>query len=596
MDTLPQLSETQIQSRASSSSWSRGEAYFRNGNVLRVVWREGALSAEVEGSDVLPYQVRVLFDPQGNLLHARCSCPYSGYGDCKHIVAVLLYLIRRPKEVERRPSLRSLLSSLNREQLLELMLRLEGEYSNLVEAVESILPSLTGAPSASESLVDLLAIQARVRQDVRRIGLDAYRGYSEGWDEWPLLTEALAPALQQANAFLKNRDSRTALLILETATQAWLEGCCHLNRGFLSDILEFEEDGFLSLDRAWTEALLRADLSLEERHAWEEKLRTFQKRIPVKNALEMSIAAARQGWEYPPLVAAMQGKITEKGAWGDGEIPAFADSLAEIRLDILREQERFQEYLNLAKAEGFYEEYVKMLLELGHSEEALNEAKALLQSPDEILSLARAFKERGEIDKGIQLAAYGLALGEPSKRHHLALWLRDEAASLGQRDLALQAAWEAFKVSPSFREYRWLKEYLGGEWPSYAPRAMGIVKDMEQSYWASEAVEIYLYEKMYDQAMALTEQRRLAGKLRQVIDAVREEHPRWAFAQCLYQAEEIMDAGRADEYENAVEWLRLGRSILLKAGLQSEWYAVINRLLERHQRKYKLRPMLEKLR
>jgi uncharacterized Zn finger protein len=45
-----------------------------------------------------------------------------------------------------------------------------------------------------------------------------------------------------------------------------------------------------------------------------------------------------------------------------------------------------------------------------------------------------------------------------------------------------------------------------------------------------------------------------------------------------------------------VDWLREGRDILLQAGQSARWQSVLAELLQRHERKYKLRPMLEKLR
>ncbi len=56
-----------------------------------------------------------------------------------------------------------------------------------------------------------------------------------------------------------------------------------------------------------------------------------------------------------------------------------------------------------------------------------------------------------------------------------------------------------------------------------------------------------------------------------------------------------MDAGRSSEYDVAVEWLRLGRDILVAAGQKERWNAYLAHLLEKHWRKYKLRPMLKEL-
>ncbi len=80
-----------------------------------------------------------------------------------------------------------------------------------------------------------------------------------------------------------------------------------------------------------------------------------------------------------------------------------------------------------------------------------------------------------------------------------------------------------------------------------------------------------------------------------VIEAVKGRFPEWAFDKCRWRAEEIMNAGRADRYDEAVRWLRRGRDILLAAGRKAQWETYLQSLLEKHQRKHKLVPMLKAL-
>jgi len=85
------------------------------------------------------------------------------------------------------------------------------------------------------------------------------------------------------------------------------------------------------------------------------------------------------------------------------------------------------------------------------------------------------------------------------------------------------------------------------------------------------------------------------SNLEKVIEAVSAEFPDWAFAQCYSIATEIMDSGQSTYYETAIAWLRRRRDILLRAGQAERWQAILDELLEKHQKKYKLRPMLESL-
>jgi uncharacterized Zn finger protein len=56
-----------------------------------------------------------------------------------------------------------------------------------------------------------------------------------------------------------------------------------------------------------------------------------------------------------------------------------------------------------------------------------------------------------------------------------------------------------------------------------------------------------------------------------------------------------MDAGQAKNYRTAAEWLRRGRDILLSAGEKDRWNTYIDQIMDKHQRKYKLMPMLREL-
>ena len=87
MSILP-LSQEMIRLYATSKSWQRGEAYYHDGYVRRVVQRGNSIAAEVEGNDIRPYQVSIGFDGE-ELGTVYCSCPYDYGGCCKHIVAKL---------------------------------------------------------------------------------------------------------------------------------------------------------------------------------------------------------------------------------------------------------------------------------------------------------------------------------------------------------------------------------------------------------------------------------------------------------------------------------------------------------------------------
>jgi uncharacterized Zn finger protein len=591
---LPQfhLSEENIRARATAASWQRGVNYFESGAVFDAVWREGTFTAQVEGSAPEPYRVSVRLDEQGNIQEAFCSCPYEGSGDCKHIVAALLFFLHRPEEVRARPSLRTLLEGQSRDQLLALLHFLVEQHPELIDAIEDFVTS-SAAEEKLPVAVDVNRLQAQIRAKIVETGRSAYNAYARADDYWTPVSEALDPAIEQAGALLDQGEPRTALLLLEAATLAWIEGCRRLDQNFLEDSEDVEEENLSAFAEIWSEALLSADLSPEERRDWEQKLTSWKQTMIGGSVLEMPLTALRQGWDYPPLVAAMQGNFDERGAW-EGEAPDFADDLAQVRLRILKARGRYEEAIHLAEAEGQIFTYLQLLIEAGRSEQAVQEAREILQDPRKVLELCKMLLERGETRLGFELAAHGLNVGETYQRAALAEWLRDQAQGQGQSDLARQAAWRALEFHPAVENYTWLKSHLAAEWETARPQAMKILAE-RSSYAQDEVIEIYLLEKMYPEAMALVEKRPWSSKLEKVIQAVRAEFPDWAFHQCYQQAAQIMDSAQSSYYDAAVDWLREGRDILLQAGQAARWQSILDDLIEKHWRKFKLRPMLEEL-
>ncbi len=108
-------------------------------------------------------------------------------------------------------------------------------------------------------------------------------------------------------------------------------------------------------------------------------------------------------------------------------------------------------------------------------------------------------------------------------------------------------------------------------------------------------VDVFLHENLVGDAIAAVEGDPFGGLVARVADAAIETHPDWVIEACRRQAEEIMDQGRSKAYDEAVDWLAKMRDAHLAARREEEWLAYLEELKDHHQRKYKLRPMLEDL-
>ena len=84
--------------------------------------------------------------------------------------------------------------------------------------------------------------------------------------------------------------------------------------------------------------------------------------------------------------------------------------------------------------------------------------------------------------------------------------------------------------------------------------------------------------------------------LMQLASAAHASHPEWVVRLAMHQANSIMDANRAGHYTLAAQWLEKAALAHEVMGREDDWRACLDELIERHRRKYKLRPLLESLR
>src|SRR5258708_23981864 len=345
--------------------------------------------------------------------------------------------------INKEPSLESLRSGLSRDQLQSLLLKLSEQTPSLTTAIQRQVVLLQISPSQPTDLSSKAApkphIEAdpkTVRRQVRSIihSLDRMRSSEAYWHVGAVVSDAQR-LVDQAWEFIKADDGSNALTLLEAITEEYMSEWENL------DDSDGEASGFFSdLGKAWTEAVLSADLTREEREGWADQFAAWQEELDdygVDEAFDAAETAALDGWDYPPLQRVLQGLITEQGAW-EGEAPDYADDVTEARLHILERRGRFQEYLYLAEAEGQTEEYVTMLVRLGRVEEAFSYGQQYLATTDEALALAKALYEHGEPAQGLQMAEHGLTL--QGHKATLAKWLRDPAWSMGEKKRAPTAA------------------------------------------------------------------------------------------------------------------------------------------------------------
>ena len=498
------------------------------------------------------------------------------------------------------PSLENLLSSLNRDQLQSLLLKLSGQEPSLTAAIQrqvallqtaSSLPITPSPKAAPKPYIE--ADPKAVRRQVRSIihSLDRMRSSEAYWHVGAVVSDAQR-LVDQAWEFIKADDGSNALTLLEAITEEYLSEWENL------DDSDGEASGFFDdLGAAWTEAILSVDLTREERELWADRFAGWQDELDdygVDEVFDAPQAAALDSWDYPPLQRVLQGNITEEGAW-EGDAPYFADELTEARLHILERRGRFQEYLYLAEAEGQTEAYVTMLVRLDRIQEAVGYGHAYLATPDEVLTLAKALYEHGEREQGLQIAEHGLTL--EGGKATLAKWLRDQAWSMGETARALTAADTAFREEISLENYLRVAEIAGERWPEYRGALLNYTRSKTSSYPLGH-IDVFLHERLVVDAIGALDTYASHTLVERVVDAALESqsHLDWVIQACQQQAEYIMDRGKAELYSSAANWLAKARTAYRALGHEEEWQAYLGELLSQHGRKSKLVPMLKALR
>jgi uncharacterized Zn finger protein len=587
----PTLTAATIRELARSTSYDRGQSYYERGAVNDVVRRGDTVQATVEGSQYQPYTVTIEFDDAG-VAGTDCSCPYDHGGICKHRVAVLLTYIHDPDQISHQQPISAVITDADRDTLESLLVELVDSRPELAEWVEIRLGAAeddTGV--SSQGSVNLESIR---QQTTHALPDPGQRGRGDAYAEAERMAEELDALIEQAWMAIEADDGETALAILAAITD-------EITAGRWAELLPHDATAVYTvlgdLGESFTEAVLTATLTESERDTWEQRLIEWDdqlQRYMGKPTFAAAATAAAQGWDDERLQQAMQGDLGGGEFWND-DSPRYTDDLIVARLNVLERQDRTEEYLNLAQAAGQPQAYAMMLVQEGRIEAAVDHGTERLSTPDALLALAKSLREHDQTQAALTVAEHGLTV-DGLRKDTLAEWLRDRAASVGERELALEAAVTAFETSPSLRAYQAVEEIAGDDWKSVRTELLEFLRTQDPGRrTASRYAEVFIDEELYDEAIDLADSAGRASVVEPVVDAVLEERPQWAISACKTQAEPIIDNGQHDRYRTAVRWLERAGTAAQAADELDEWRDYVENLRDDHYRKYKLRPMLEEL-
>ena len=207
----------------------------------------------------------------------------------------------------------------------------------------------------------------------------------------------------------------------------------------------------------------------------------------------------------------------------------------DIKLNILAQQNRNDEFLVLAKKQKKDLRYGLMLCDLKRMPEAIKFAKKHLKTADEARQMAEKLRELKHFDEAIAIAERGLDLAPPKAR--LGTWLGPIQESRDEKGCAFDAWFAVFVEQPSLEIYKTLKR-LANDWDKARARVMTVLK---KSNVDQVIAQVHLFEEEWDEAIKIADKRYVWYETKAIVaDAVTEHLPEWVIQVSIKEAEELI--------------------------------------------------------
>jgi uncharacterized Zn finger protein len=601
---LPKITESMIRAGAGPESFHRGEEYYRDGAISNTVIQGTLLIGECAGTYAPYYRIHVELDEAG-IAEASCTCPYEFGGYCKHIVALLLAYLHRPKSFAARKAPAELLADLDHNDLVAILTKLMQEQPELCDRIEA----LTSVPSRSRKKRKKVDIEVYRRHIIGIVhSLDGMRMSESYWHVGDLANQ-LREVQQSAVKFLDAGDAETALeillVLLEEASRA-IEYIDDSN-GELGDYVG-------DLGTLLAEAILSMELSQVERAKLTgklEKLIKYASDYGMEGNLHIAIQASKFGWDDIPEETALIRKTVstvdenderdEDDEWDeevayelhewDWPTVASLGDLTEAKLNVLDRQGRTEDYLALCKKEHRHLRYTLKLCDLKQVADAVKYAKKHLTSAEEIRLVALRLRESRLVAEAIEVGEHGLKLKGP--KAELGEWLGPVEEAQGRTKQALAAWLAAFPEQPSLGTYKTIKRLAESGWGRLRPEVMA---KLRKSYDKQVLAEVLLLEEEWDEAIKVAEGREVWYPIIETVaDGVMPHRPEWVAQISLKHADRLMSEVKSKNYPIAAAWLKRAKQAYRLLGKTDEWRKYLGETKEKYKRRPALQNQLAKL-
>jgi|GEM_PF-2690456 len=343
------LTEPLIHAYGSERNFEQAQIYYLQGAVNWLIQRGDTLYSEVKATQTARYYPTIQCYEE-KILTSRCTCRFGQEErNCEHILATLLKYFYEPPTIETRPTLKQSLTERSALELQTLLITLANQYPKLLLEIEERL--LVSSPTESKSR-PLVQIENR-----------EFRTYIRKALSYGFENDLVRQWFTQVTTFLDSGETYNALNLLTLLTEEAIQQAQYYRQE-----LDYQEDKFImeffaQIDKLWATIFLSLTLTPVQMEYWNSYLQQWQLlATDAPQYFRVALASLQYGWDYSPLQAVLQGEFTE--TIFEAEEEEVATSLVEIYLHLLSTQQRYREFLALAKAQQHHSAYLWMLWKL----------------------------------------------------------------------------------------------------------------------------------------------------------------------------------------------------------------------------------------
>jgi uncharacterized Zn finger protein len=561
-------------------SFARGEAYFYEGRVLTLAEHEEVLTAVVAGQQ--DYRVRLQWDDSE--VDYSCNCPVGLNGEfCKHLVAAALAWINPDVKPTRKTGKRKTRETT--QDKIQDFLKLQ-DKSTLIQI-------LADEAAENRSLRERLLLQA-ARVNSAGLDLAAYR-------------KAIASAMR-TNGFV---DYYAAPDYARRIQQVIDSIAALLEDGHASAVIQLTEYMLAKLESAigvMDDSDGHMGVILPELHDLHHRACLEAKPEPLTLARRLFEWEIKSDWEI------FYGAVTNYADVFGSEGIAEYRRLAELEWSALRplgpgdkDDERSSRRFRVTSM-------MEALARQTGDPEAIVEVKRRdLSHSYSYLQIAEIYSEAGENDKALDWAEEGLK-SFPRRDSRLIGFLAHECHRRSRHEEAMRLIWEQFVEAPSLGHYQELKANAlkvrpSSDWPAWREKALVHLRKVIEKerrdekphdwHWPGRAdnsrlVEIFLWEKRYDEAWQEASVGGCSNTLWLRVAAVREEkHPNDAVPIYKEIIVAVLKQANNSAYNEALSLVRKIRELTARLNRENEFEYYLAALRVEYKRKRNFMKLLD---